>query len=312
MKQSQSNYLVFTISLLFFCICTVQGQYSNYYNVSSQSNTNVNAKIKANINHNVSGTVVTHSTINTIDYGALALANAQREKNQIEKQKIVDESQRVKLAEIINDPLKAYDYGQVQGFNSKDRKVLDKKTMQQFEDMSGLKSFGYFGVFPAYFFNMLTWLNWQNLSKDGVTTEIIFYLPVYNKNNIKVDYEEAFERDTLNVPGKEVETTDENGKITKLFIHKRDFNKASVFSGKGYKDTFTWEDKYEIGITDNYMVFGNNNVGNGVEVRVKVRYYGNKNELNFEQLEGRKYYLKGLVEKIIATARLQDVVLLKK
>ena len=60
------------------------------------------------------------------------------------------------------------------------------------------------------------------------------------------------------------------------------------------------------------MVFGNNNVGNGIEVRVKVRYYGNKKELTFEQLEGRKYYLKGLIEKIIATARLQDVVLIKK
>ena len=74
--------MVITILILFFWISTVQGQYSNYYNVLSQSNTNINARIKADVNHNVSGTVVTHNTINTIDYGALALANAQREKNQ--------------------------------------------------------------------------------------------------------------------------------------------------------------------------------------------------------------------------------------
>ncbi len=309
------NSFKFLMSLTIFstvCFENVQAQYSNFYNVYSQTNSRVDTNLKANINHNVSGTVVTNSTINTIDYGALALANAQREKNLIEKQKFTDENQRKILAEIIDDPLKAYDYGQIQGFNSKDRKVLDKKTMQQFEDASGLKSFSYSGVFPAYFFNMLNWLNWQNVSKDGVTTELFFYLPVYNKQNVKVDYEEIFEKDTLLIKGKEIESTDDNGKPVKFFLHNNDFNKATVFGGKGYKQTLIWEDKYEIGITDHYMVFGNNNVGNGVEVRVKVRYYGNKKEFTFEQIEGRQYYLKPLIEKIISTAKLQDVVLLKK
>ena len=312
MTKNSFKFLIFSTLLISLWVDNVHAQYSNYYNVYSQSNSRVDANLKANINHNVSGTVVTNSTINTIDYGALALANAQREKNQIEKQKFTDENQRKDLAEIINDPLKAYDYGQTQGFNSKDRKVLDKKTMQQFEDFSGLKSFGYYGVFPAYFFNMLNWLHWQNVSKDGVTTEILFYLPIYNKQNIKVDYEEGYEKDTLLIKGKEIESTNDEGKPVKFFLHNKDFNKATVFGGKGYKQTLIWEDKYEIGITDNFMVFGNNNVGNGVSVNVKVRYYGNKKESTFEQIEGRKYYLKGLIEKIISTARLQDVVLLKK
>ena len=87
-------------------------QYSNYYNVNSNSNINANVNVNANINHNVSGVVYQQSTqtIKTIDYGALALANAQKEQNQIEQQKIVDENQKRILAEIIADPLKAYDY----------------------------------------------------------------------------------------------------------------------------------------------------------------------------------------------------------
>ena len=304
------------IFLLFFILLNglAYSQYSNYYNVNSNSNINANVNVNANINHNVSGVVYQQSTqtIKTIDYGALALANAQKEQNQIEQQKIVDENQKRILAEIIADPLKAYDYGQTQGFNSKDKKVLDKKGMQQYEDMSGLKSFGYYYVFPAYFFTMLNWTNWQNVSKDGVTAEIFLYPPHYNKENRKIDYEDGFEKDTLTVVGQESEQLDDSGKPKKVFWHKKEINRATIFSGKGYKTTYIWEDKYEIGITDNYMVLYNNNVGNGVEVFVKVRYYGNKKEVTFEQIEGRKYYLKGLIERVISTARVQDIVLLKK
>ena len=69
------------LSFFIFLNGLIYSQYSNYYNVNSNSNVNVNA----NVNHNVSGVVYQHSiqTINTIDYGALALANAQKEQNQI-------------------------------------------------------------------------------------------------------------------------------------------------------------------------------------------------------------------------------------
>lgn len=288
----------------------VYSQYSSYY-LNSNSNVNVNA----NINKNVTGSIFQYSTqtIRTIDYGALALANAQKEQNQMEQQKIADETQKRILSEIIADPIKAYDYGQWQGFNSGDKKMLDKTVIKQYEQMTGLKSFGYHYVFPAYFFTQLHWTNWQNVSKDGVITEIFLTLPRYNKENVKFDFEENFEKDTINVAGKEINSFDDTGKSIKLFCHKKELNLATVFSGKGYKYTFVWEDKYQNGITDNYNVFYNNQsvVGNGVVIDVKVRYYGDKDEVSFEQLEGRRYYLKGLIEKIIANAKVQDIVLLK-
>lgn len=314
MKKNLTKIFRITSFLTIFGICNVQAQYSNYYNVYSQSNSNVNANIKANVNHNVSGTIYSHSTqtINTIDYGALALANAQREQNKIEQQKIADENQKRILSEATADPLKAYDYGSWEGFNSKDKKTLDKNSLKQYEEVTGLKSFSYSYVFPTVFFTKLnSWNNWQNVSSDGIITEIFLYLPKYNKENIKFDYEDSFEKDTLVTVGQETEQPNDNGKLRKIFCHKKELNLATVFGSKGYKTTFIWEDKFENGITDNYMVFNNSNLGNGIELFVKVRYRGDKDEVSFEKLEGRRYYLKGLIEKIIATARVQDIKLMK-
>ena len=44
---------------------------------------------------------------------------------------------------------------------------------------------------------------------------------------------------------------------------------------------------------------------------IKVRYYGNKSEVDFEKLEGRRYYLKPLIEKIVSTAKINDLEILK-
>ena len=78
-------------------------QLSNYYNVNSD--VNVSGSIYTQSNIKVS------KTIETIDYGALAQANALREKNRIERQKIVDRRKKEIAFEIAQNPLKAYDYG---------------------------------------------------------------------------------------------------------------------------------------------------------------------------------------------------------
>lgn len=300
-----TNKIRFTLLLIFVALFDIKAQYSTYYNINKQSN----------INANITGSIYSHSTqtINTIDYGALALANAQREQNKIEQQKITDEKQRKMFSEIIAEPIKAYDYGTWSGFNSKDKKVLDKNVMKQYESITGLKRFGYYFVFPAHFFTALTWLNWQNVSNDGVITEIFLNLPVYNTNKLDVDFESSFEKDTLNVVGKESVGIDDLGKQKKVFYHKKELNLATVFNAHGHKATYIWEDKFENGITDNYHVYYNNSAvaGNGIQIGVKVRYRGDKDDVSFEMLEGRRYYLKNLLEKIISTARIQDLVFFK-
>ena len=74
------------------------GQYSSYYGTID-----VNQNINANVNVN--------KTVTTIDYGALAAANATRARNRIEASKVKNEKDREAMIAIANDPSKAFDYG---------------------------------------------------------------------------------------------------------------------------------------------------------------------------------------------------------
>jgi hypothetical protein len=289
--------ITFTATFLTFA----QAQYSNYYKVDINSNSQVNI----NKNVNVSGNI--NKTITTIDYGALQLANAQREKNRLELQKFADDKQRQIAIEISNDPLKAFDYGNWFTISSKDKNWNKEKASRDYlkesKESSGFKEFRIDYLVPNnQIFTMLNIFHLQNVSSDGVKTEVIIDLPVYNKENVKFDIEEGFEKQIIG----EREGLDEDNKYTKYFIHKKELNRATVYNTKGYRTTLAWEDKFEIGLTDNYS-FQNQNLGNGFIINLKVRYYGNKSEIDFENLEGRRFYLKPLVEKIVSTARLNDL-----
>ena len=85
--------------------------YSTYYgthNIKSDVNINSNVNVKKNVN--VSGSV--NKTIKTIDYGALANANAQQEKNRIDALKLQNEKDKEAMLAIALDPTKAYFYGE--------------------------------------------------------------------------------------------------------------------------------------------------------------------------------------------------------
>src|SRR5690606_13409338 len=90
-----------------------------------------------------------------------------------------------------------------------------------------------------------------------------------------------------------------------IYVHKKDVNRAKVWGVKGYVGTLIYEDDYEYTIGDNYMSFDEDKK-KGIYYYVKVRYFGDKDEITFEDLEGRRYYLKGLIEKIISTAKIID------
>ncbi|MUH36054.1 hypothetical protein D9O36_09390 [Zobellia amurskyensis] len=81
-------------------------QTSHYY---VDLNQNINANIKEDIE--VSGSINVNKNISTIDYGQLALANAQSEKNRLEHQKYMDEKEKNMSLAIAENPVLAYDYG---------------------------------------------------------------------------------------------------------------------------------------------------------------------------------------------------------
>lgn len=284
MKKTLTSFAVTII-----CFITAQAQYSTYYNVD------VNQNVKANINQNVSvsGSVYEHKTITTIDYGALQLANAQREANKLENIKYADEQQRRISLEVVSNPVKAFDYGYQNSFTVKGK---DAKPM-------GFRNFTMSYRIPNNALFVLAGAGrFENVSSDGITTEIIFSPPFYNKEKIDIDVEKIAKNENTFVG--QLNKAGPNGE--EIFVHKKDINRATVFGIKGFKYTLIWEDDYQYTITDNFQSFDPSKE-NGVGYFVKVRTYGNKNEVTFEGLEGRRYYLRQLIEKIISTAVVYDM-----
>jgi hypothetical protein len=281
------NILYSTVISLVF-LSNTYGQYSTYYNY------NVNQKVNANINQNlnVSGTIFENKTITSIDYGALSLANAQREAIRLENAKYADEQQKHISLEVASNPVKAYDYGYANNFSLKGKEA---------------KSFGFKHFSVSYVIPNNTLFvpagagRFENVSIDGITTEIIINGPAYNTNKTVMDIEKFAKMDSTKV-GQLNKGADGN----EIFVHKKDLNRATVFGIKGFKSTLIWEDEYQNTITDNYNAY-NPSEGNGIFYSVKVRTYGNKSEVNFEKLEGRRFYLRQLIEKVISTAVVYDM-----
>lgn len=276
--------ILILIPILIVVFTTAQAQYSTYYNVD------VNANINKNVN--VSGTIYENKTITTIDYGALQLANAQNEKNRLESIKYADEQQRRISLEVASDPVKAYDYGIQNTFtiDGKDAKLQGFKKFTMSYKIPHNSLFVHAGAG-----------RFENVSSNDITTEILIAGPKYNKNKDTIDVEKIAKMEKFIVGALNL---DADGKS--IFVHKKDIRRATVFGLKGFKSTLIWEDNYQYTITDNFRSY-NPKVGNGVSYFVKVRTYGDKDKTTFEELEGRRYYLRQLIEKVISTAMVYDM-----
>lgn len=273
-------------------------QYSNYYNVDVNSNSNVNLSGSVDINQNidVSGNVNVNKTVTSIDYGALAQADAMRERNMIEQMKIQNENDRAVQLAIASDPVKAYDFGTDSNWKvpSKTRKELGWKEFKYMYHKVPHESLFIRGGSDGY--------TYINESVNGIKTELII-LPAFGEdflngigegemlNNIEqeLSYNDYTE-------GTEVDLGDGN----LYFLHKKDINRTKVARLDGFVGTLIFEDKYEKRITDNYVAIGVL-AGKKYLFSVEVRYKGDKDEVTFEELEGRRYYLQRFINKTIST-----------
>jgi len=282
------------IIYLFFCFPIIaSAQYSNYYKISSKSKINANVTVNANINKNVNVT----GTVSTIDYGALASANAQREANRISSQQYANQRAKDEAIAIANDPSKAYDYGIDNAYKAdrKSKKLLgwDRKMKYMYHKIPNSSLFVKAGGGYTY----------ENTSLDGVKTEIIIYgvrtlkkiretQPNFNDN-----FEEMFEYKDFKVG--EINAF---GNGSKRMLHKKDIKRANIGGNSGFRGALIWEDKYEKCITDNYGSFELRNKETYI-YNAKVRYKGDVDEVSFEQLEGRRYYFKALIDKMLSTIK---------
>lgn len=159
-------------------------QYSSYYLIDQ----NVRANINLNQNVDVSGHV--SKTVTTIDYGALAQANAMQEANRLSAQKLAIERQQYasevarqnailhanQAMEIAADPFKADTYGTARSFKL-------SASDPGFESLiySGFISYYEYYTSPhTSLFQNVGAGRFENLSLDGITTEIIITPSSYN------------------------------------------------------------------------------------------------------------------------------------
>ena len=278
----------------------IYSQYSNYYNVDLNSNSNVNYSGSVDVNINkkvdVSGNVNVNKTLTTIDYGALAQANAAKQRNRIEQMKVQNENERIALLAIAEDPVKAYDYGTDNNWK------LTSKLRKQYGWGKEIKTM-YHKIPHKSLFVSTGGYTYLNEDENGVNTEMNIYVaqgdevigkafkPFMNNLEDAMNYDDFKE-------GTEIDW-ENDGKLDG-FLHKKDLNRAKISGVNGFVGTLIFEDKYEKRITDNYMAVGLLGKTNYL-LFVKVRYSGDKDEVTFEQLEGRRYYLKRLINKTIST-----------
>ena len=185
--------------LILLCLPIIGfAQYSNFYNINANINKNLNVSGTVNKNVNVSGNV--NKTVRTIDYGALANANAIREQNRLANLQYANEREKQAVLAIAKDPSKAYDYGRDNNWK------LDRKSRKNLGWEKPLKYMYHKVPHESLFIRSgSTGYTYENTSQDGITTQII----IYNIVNIKkileqnpdynTNFEEVYEYADLKV-----------------------------------------------------------------------------------------------------------------
>jgi hypothetical protein len=289
------------------------GQYSNYYKVDQ--NVNHSGSVTVNQNVEVSGKVT--KTIKTIDYGALAQANAMKEQNRLESLQYTDERSRYQALEIASDPTKAFTYGEDNvwrvGFAYPGMVRVTRKNRNRAR-AKGLKRFIYYHKIPnTALFTSMGGYAYRNEDVDGVITELEIdfagYIPGINESRSDDYYLTEYIGETekyVKMLAKPYTDDDGNRWWTsdmKKRLHKTEISKARVFGEEGFVLTIVYEDDYEIVIEDRYYAI----TKGGFSFSGKARYRANKNEVDFSQLEGRRYYLKRLCNQVIASAKISNI-----
>lgn len=294
--------LLFTLFIVLFDIVTLSAQnYSTYY---GKYDVNVQSDI------DVSGDVNVNKNITTIDYGALAQANAMKEQTLLETAKFMTEEHRLKMHEITLDPNKAMEYGsRTQYFVSKKaRKALGwgnngKGYVKYFYYRSPYSLFRITNSFshlatPSFGRALV----YENSSFNDINTIITINLPLAVQKidpNVSLDIEKKLkynnysEGDVISI-----------GNNTSAFLHKKDINRSRIGGCNGFCGTLIWEDDYEKVISDTYLALAVDADGIIYMYDISVIYKGDKDKITYEDLEGRRYYLRELVSNMIATCQL--------
>lgn len=277
---------------------TFSQSYSTFYG-TYDINANINQEI------NVSGTVNqnVNKTITSIDYGALAAANAQQESNRI-KARIFADEREARIAEAIAaDPFAAFTYASkwTQALNKRE----SKKQNRGFTD----RTYWEFRIPHPLLFSSTTQFGlYRNTSESGVLTEISLG-GVYNYAETWRKHGSEYKQETPKTKAEQGLKLYPVGQVSpafkeylkeEIFTHKAEISRAMVYGYNGFKNTIIYEDEYNYVIQEGYYSGSSHPP---LDFTCMVKYSIPKTDGTFEDLEGRRHYLKRLCEEIIATAK---------
>ena len=296
-------------SFLIILLCSFPiinySQYSNYYMVD----------VKQDIK--VKGEITVNKKIETIDYGALALAEAQNEKNALESKMYKDNSQRQNAIEIANNPLKAFDYGEeIKWIVDANYSVVGSGNRKI------AKSYGY-NYFYVKHIRPNTALyalyddGWSyiNESNKGVTTILSLEVPEHTLTTTETNEMKKKDRQaTIEYWNKLWGNTEyyiknyfdltlglkKEGTKDEYYLHKVEIKRANVAGSEGFVLTRCMETNYERIIEDLYISL----TSDGFYKSSSVKYKGDRDAIDFKELESRRAYLGPLNRKLISTISL--------
>lgn len=272
--------------ILFYFLSSISGfsQYSNYYKVD----VNQNIKATVDVNQKISGEV----TYKTIDYGALAQANALKEQNRLNSLVYKNAEEKQRALEIAQNPRKAYDYGKWTW-----QKITKKQNGYK-------KNFVYIKQLHTSLFRQ-SGFGFENISEDYVNTRVGLQYPMaFNEKKLSKNFigKKLLE---LSEPAKFAklpfinvgETYDINDDGIDEYYHKKEFSRARMFGKIAYVASVFAEDDFEIFIKDYYVA-----KSDGILYYAVATFSGDKKLINFEQLEGRRFYFKNTISEFLSTA----------
>ena len=304
MKTLSKIYLLITV--MFFYSNLSYSQYSNYYMVD----------VKQDIK--VEGEITVNKKIETIDYGALALAEAQNEKNALENKIYADNNQKRNAIEIANNPLKAYDYGEdiiwevdaAYNIAEGQRKIAKSYGFNYFYAKHKRPN-------PALYASYNGGWSYINESNNGVTTILSLSVPEHTltmtetldlkkkERQAMIEYWNKLWGNTEHYLKNGLDLTlgiKNEGTKDEYYLHKVEIKRANVAGSEGFVLTKCKETNYERIIEDFYISL----TSDGFYKSSHVKYKGDRDAIDFKELESRRAYLGALNRKLISTISLSN------
>jgi len=273
-------------ALAYMLSISLSAQWSNYYLVNNTNQDDLN--------------------ILNIDYEELNEANIQLEIMRLNKLVYPNEEEKIKFLDVATTPTKVFDYG---------------VTMSH--DLSGAANeLGFWDIYNysrkiphnSLFTDNPNDVSHVNVSSNNITTQLFISIPTCPKSMKRVDIKRYFK-----LPSKDVKTIlsdvkqyanmshlieNKYSEDLEAFIHRKYVSSTKIYGKEGFRYTVVFETESEITIKDSYLAV-NIQGKNKVVYYATVTYTGPKDELTFEDLEGRRYYLQPACEKFIALANFE-------